>query len=104
MKGKMQGPAARGPFDAIMMRVAPPENLTYRRDTVGNVPGWWCKPDGARPDAAIVHLHGGWFNWGSAEAFCHLVGHIARSACAEAFVPDYRLAPEHPFPAAIEYA
>ena len=103
-KGKMQGPAARGAFNAIMMRVAPPESVSYRQDMVGDVPGWWCKPDGVRPGATIIHLHGGWFNWGSAEAFCHLVGHIARSADAEAFVPDYRLAPEHPFPAAIEDA
>jgi acetyl esterase/lipase len=47
-------------------------------------------------------LHGGWFNWGSSSAFRHLVGHIARSARATAFIPDYRLAPEHPFPAAVE--
>src|SRR3984957_12524349 len=65
------------------------------------IPGWWCEPLGALPGAAILHLHGGWFNWGSAEAYRHLVGHIARSAGAEAFVPDYRLAPEHTFPAAL---
>ncbi|WP_284946566.1 alpha/beta hydrolase [Acidisoma cladoniae] len=100
-KGKMQGPGARGPFDAIMLRVVAPEGVSYRQDTVGGVPGWWCEPDGARPDATILHLHGGWFNWGSAEAFRALVGHIARSAGAAAFVPDYRLAPEHPFPAAV---
>ena len=103
-KGKMQGPAARGPFDAITMRVVPPDGVAYRQETVGEVPGWWCQPEGVRPGATILHLHGGWFNWGSAEAFRHLVGHIARSAGADAFVPDYRLAPEHPFPAAIKDA
>jgi acetyl esterase/lipase len=51
---------------------------------------------------AILHLHGGWFNWGSAQAFGNLVGHIAACAGVEAFVPDYRLAPEHRFPAATE--
>lgn len=49
-----------------------------------------------------MHIHGGWFNWGSAQAFRHLAGHIAVSAGVAAFVPDYRLAPEHPFPAAAE--
>jgi epsilon-lactone hydrolase len=49
----------------------------------------------------ILHLHGGWFNWGSAQSFRHLVGHIAASAGANAFIPDYRLAPEHVFPAAV---
>jgi monoterpene epsilon-lactone hydrolase len=101
-KGKLEGTAARGPFEGIMNSVPPPDRVTYRPDTVGGVPGWWCRPDGARSDAVILHLHGGWFNWGSAEAFRHLVGHIAARAGVEAFVPDYRLAPENPFPAAVE--
>ena len=103
-KGRMHGVAGRVPFDAIMTRVARPEGVSYRQDTIGGVPGWWCEPAAALPGATILHLHGGWFGWGSAEAFRHLVGHIARSASAAAFVPDYRLAPEHPFPAAIEDA
>jgi epsilon-lactone hydrolase len=49
-----------------------------------------------------MHIHGGRFNWGSAQAFRHLAGHIAASAEVAAFVPDYRLAPEHPFPGASE--
>jgi len=74
------------------------------RIQIGGIPGWWCEPRSALPDAAILHLHGGWFNWGSARAYRNLVGQIARSAGANAFVPDYRLAPEHPFPAAGEDA
>ncbi len=103
-KGKMQGIAGRGPYDAIMMRVVQPEGISYRQETIGSVSGWWCEPTGALPGATILHLHGGWFNWGTAETFRHLVGHIARSAGAAAFVPDYRLAPEYPFPAANEDA
>ncbi len=103
-KGKMQGIAGRGPYDAIMMRVVQPEGVSYRQETIGSVSGWWCEPTGALPGATILHLHGGWFNWGTAETFRHLVGHIARSAGAAAFVPDYRLAPEYPFPAANEDA
>lgn len=103
-KGRMQGVAARGPYDAIMSRVASPAGVTYEADTVGGVAGWWCRPDNARTDGAILHLHGGWFNWGSAQAFRHLVGHIAARAEVPAFVPDYRLAPEHAFPAAINDA
>ena len=49
-----------------------------------------------------MHIHGGWFNWGSAQAFRNLAGHIASSAGVAVFVPDYRLAPEHPLPAAVE--
>jgi epsilon-lactone hydrolase len=104
LRGSMQGPAARAPYDAIMARVPAPEAVTHEADTVGGISGWWCRPAGARPGAALLHLHGGWFNWGSAQAFRHFVGHIARQAGADAFVPDYRLAPEHPFPAALDDA
>ena len=101
-KGKLQGLAARVPYDAIMVQVAAPAGIVYEADSVGGVPGWWCRPQAARPRQAVMHLHGGWFNWGSAQAFRHLAGHIAGSGGVAAFVPDYRLAPEHPFPAASE--
>jgi acetyl esterase/lipase len=103
-KGRMQGTAARAPFDGIMNRVKAPLGVTFHEDTVGGVSGWWCRPASVLPGKAILHLHGGWFNWGTAQAFRHLVGHIAAEAQVEAFIPDYRLAPEHPFPAAIEDA
>jgi acetyl esterase/lipase len=101
-KGRLQGTAARVPFDAIMEHVAAPEDVTYRTDHVGGVPGVWCHPKNARPGEVLLHIHGGWFNWGSAHAYRHLAGHIAAQAGVQAFVPDYRLAPEHPFPAAAE--
>ena len=101
-KGELRGVAARAPFEAIMGQVVEPAGVTFRPDTIGGVAGWWCEPVDAEPGAVILHAHGGWFNWGSAASFRHLVGHIARSARAKAFVPDYRLAPEHPFPAALD--
>jgi len=101
-KGSLRGTAARMPFDAIMEHVAVPEDVTFEDGAVGGVPGWWSKPNDAQPDAVVLHIHGGWFNWGSAKAFRNLVGHLAMHAGAVAFTPDYRLAPEHPFPAAAE--
>ena len=101
-KGKLAGTAARGPFDAVMERVAAPTDVTVAADTVGGIPGLWAKPARPRQGAAILHLHGGWFNLGTARAYRNFVGQIAASAGADAFVPDYRLAPEHLFPAAVE--
>jgi monoterpene epsilon-lactone hydrolase len=101
-KGRMRGTAARVPFDGIMERVAAPEGVTYDAGHVGGIDGVWCRPKNARPEEVVLHLHGGWFNFGSAHAFRHLVGHIAAQAGVQAFVPDHRLAPEHPFPAAPE--
>jgi len=101
MKGKLKGTAARGPFNDIMERVAEPEGVFFEAATVGGIAGWWAKPVKARKGGAIIHVHGGWFNWGTAQAFRHFAGQIALSAGADAFIPDYRLAPEHPFPAAV---
>lgn len=100
-KGLLRGVAARAPFDDIMGRVPAPAHLRYEQGEVGGIGGWWCHPDGARAGAAILHLHGGWFSWGSALTFRHLVGQIALRAKVSAFIPDYRLAPEHAYPAGL---
>jgi monoterpene epsilon-lactone hydrolase len=101
VKGKLQGAAARGPFDEVMERVAVPAGVTFEADTVGGISGFWAKPARPRKSAAIIHVHGGWFNFGAAHAYRNFVGHIASSAGADAFIPEYRLAPEHRFPAAV---
>src|SRR6266704_857164 len=101
-KGKLAGTAARGPFDAVMERVAAPAGVTFEADTVGGISGWWAKPARPRNGAAIIHVHGGWVSLGTASAYRNFVGHLASSAGAEAFIPDYRLAPEHRFLAAVE--
>jgi acetyl esterase/lipase len=64
LKGTLQGTAARQPFDAIMEHVPAPEGVRFEADTVGGVSGWWCRPSQAKSEHVILHLHGGWFNWG----------------------------------------
>ena len=102
VKGVTRGIEARGQFDALMESVSPHDGVTFEADTIGSIPGVWVYPADSRQDEAILHLHGGWFNFGSANAYGHLVGQIAARAGARTFVPDYRLAPEHPFPAATD--
>lgn len=104
LKGKMDGPAARGPFDEMMEQTPDAVGVTYEKAIVGGVPGLWCQPRNAQPGAVILYLHGGAYVGGSANAHRHFVGQIAACAEADAFVPDYRLAPEHPFPAAFDDA
>jgi monoterpene epsilon-lactone hydrolase len=89
-------------YDALMEGVSPRDDVRFESATVGGVPGLWVHPASSRSDEAILHVHGGWFNAGSATAYRHLVGQIAARAGTRAFVPDYRLAPEHPFPAAVD--
>ncbi len=101
-KGVPRGIEARGRFDALMESVLPRDDVTFEADALGGISGVWVYPANWRSDVAIIHLHGGWFNFGSAKAYRHLVGHIAARAGARAFIPDYRLAPESPFPAATD--
>jgi len=100
MKGKLRGTSARQPFDDIMGHVPAPDCIRYEPATIGGVAGLWCLPTKPPAAGAILYLHGGWYSWGTAAAYRHLVGHIVSRAGVPAFVPDYRLAPEHPFPAA----
>jgi monoterpene epsilon-lactone hydrolase len=102
VKGVPPGIEARGQFDALMGSVPPRDDVKFEADTLGGVPGLWVRPTDWRSDEAIVHLHGGWFSLGSAKAYRNLVGHIAARAGARAFIPEYRLAPEYPFPAATD--
>jgi monoterpene epsilon-lactone hydrolase len=95
---------ARPQYDAFMERVQPPDDVTFEFGKVGGIPGLWVRPASSRSGDAILHFHGGWFVAGSANAYRFLVGHIAARAETTAFVPEYRLAPEHPFPAAVDDA
>ena len=77
-------------------------NVTYEEGKVGGVAGWWCLPKGRDKSAVILYLHGGAYILGSAKAYRNFAGEIANHAGVAAFVLDYRLAPEHIFPAAID--
>lgn len=103
-KGKLAGPEARPLFAARMAATPAAAGVTYEAATVGGVPGHWCRPATSPADAALLYLHGGAYVLGSAEAFRNLAGQVAARAGVECFVPDYRLAPEHPFPAAVTNA
>jgi len=68
------------------------------------VNGLWAHPQGARRGAAILYFYGGGYVLGAPISRRKTAGHLALAAQARALVPAYRLAPEHPFPAAIEDA
>jgi epsilon-lactone hydrolase len=93
-KGARPGIEARGQFDALIESVLPRGDVTFEADTLGGVP--WVHPANWWSAEAIVHLYGGWFNFGFAKAYRHLVEHITARAGARAFIPDYRLALEYP--------
>ena len=62
---------------------------------------WICAP-GAPTDRMVLYLHGGGYIMGSLNTHRDLMGRISRAAQARVLGLDYRLAPEHPFPAAVD--
>jgi acetyl esterase/lipase len=72
--------------------------------TANGVPAEWTVTPGADRDAALLYLHGGGYVIGSLDSHRHLVAEAGRAFGTAALALDYRLAPEHPFPAAVEDA
>jgi monoterpene epsilon-lactone hydrolase len=74
------------------------------RDRIDGLEVEWLKPSNAPEDKLIMYLHGGAFITGSCTTHRPFVSHLARAAGVRAVMPEYRLAPEHPYPAAIDDA
>jgi acetyl esterase/lipase len=83
-----------------------PRGVRFEPGDCGGVRGEWVRCDAAAPPGgrAILYLHGGAYCVGSPRTHRSITGTLARLARASVFVPDYRLAPEHPFPAAMDDA
>ena len=72
--------------------------------TANGVRAEWFSTPSATDDAALLYLHGGGYVIGSLDSHRHLAAEAGRAAGCWALALDYRLAPEHPFPAAVEDA
>jgi acetyl esterase/lipase len=70
----------------------------------GTVKAEWVVPPAADTERVLLYFHGGGYVMGSINTHRAMVARMARAAGARALVIDYRLAPEHPFPAAVEDA
>src|SRR5262245_32424963 len=89
-------------FEDWQRATAEPEGVTYATTTIGGVPGVLVTPLDADPSQVMVVMHGGGFALGSSASHRKLAGHLAKACGTHAFVLDFRLAPEFPFPAQIE--
>ena len=81
----------------------PPE-VKVERVNAPTAPAEWLRPPSAAPGRVVLYLHGGGYVIGSPRSHRHLAAAIGGAAGASALLLDYRLAPEHPFPAAVEDA
>lgn len=89
-------------FDDWQRATAEPEGVTYKHTTIGGVPGILVTPLDADPRQIQIVLHGGGFALGSSASHRKLAGHLAKACRTYSFVADFRRAPEHKFPAAID--
>ena len=80
------------------------KGLKIEQGTLGGVPCEILTPNRAVNGRAVLYLHGGGYFCGSPLSYRHITGWLARKLGCRVLVPDYRLAPEHPFPAAADDA
>jgi monoterpene epsilon-lactone hydrolase len=81
-----------------------PAEVKVERVTAPTVPAEWLRPPGAVAGRVVLYLHGGGYVIGSSRSHRHLAAAIATAGQASALLLDYRLAPEHPYPAAVDDA
>jgi phosphinothricin tripeptide acetyl hydrolase len=95
----------RAQYDRAERVFPTPADVKIQRVSTPERPAEWLEPPGVSGDTGVVlYLHGGGYVIGSPRSHRHLAAAIARAAGARALTLDYRLAPEHPFPAALDDA
>jgi len=92
----------RGDWDAAFGGSTAPAK--YERVFAGGVDGEWIIPADAPEDKAILYFHGGGFRIGSVASHRDLIARIALASGCRVLAINYRLAPEHRFPAALDDA
>ena len=98
-------PEQRRRLELVTRLTLPARDVDYSAASCGGVPGEFVRARGvARGSGAILYLHGGAYCVGSHGTHRSVTSHLARRAGASIFVADYRLAPEHPCPAAVDDA
>jgi len=91
-------------FEEMMAAIPSPADVTTSSGSLGGIPAINVEAAGADPASVIFYLHGGAYAIGTAASSVGLASDLARRAGARLVTVDYRLAPEHPHPAAIDDA
>src|SRR5580692_4465091 len=99
LRSRQKASAAFTPGD----RLHPvPDDVRISEVTAGGVPAHWLAAPGAAADRVLLFLHGGGYEFGSLRSDGELAARLGRASGMRVLFPEYRLAPEHPFPAAID--
>jgi epsilon-lactone hydrolase len=95
---------ARAGFSQMVSSVPVATDVRFESLQLGRIPALASLTPGAAPERTLMYLHGGAFVVGSPHDYRSLSAELGRAVASRAVSPDYRLAPEHPFPAAVEDA
>ena len=79
-----------------------PRQVKIKRDVAEAVPVEWLIPPNVSSQSVICYIHGGAWTFGWTNLHRRMVSYISQAAASRALAVDYRLAPEYPFPAALE--
>lgn len=78
------------------------KGVKLTRSKIGDIPVEWVLAEGADPDLRLLYLHGGGWVSGSGGNYLPFAANLSAAAKCAVLLPDYRLAPEHPFPAGLD--
>lgn len=102
---KLDWPAQRGAWASMSPPAPVLRQIVREKAQVAGLAAEWFTPrEGATLPAVILYVHGGSFIYGSIETHRELLARLALACSARVCAIEYRLAPEHPFPAAFDDA
>jgi acetyl esterase/lipase len=94
----------RQAFEVMLTQSPVVPGVAFEQETAGGLPASWCIPAGAIREQVLLYLHGGGYVIGNSRAYRPMGSEFASRLRTRVLIPDYRLAPENPFPAALDDA
>ena len=94
-------PTLRKANGTEVQQIQKPKGLDWERIDIESIHGEWLSPPGASADAVILHIHGGGGVLGLSNSARSMTSYLSLACNLRILLPDYRLAPEHPFPSGL---
>jgi len=104
IKGILSIAQVRLGFEKLMADFPTQQDVHFQQLSIGKLSAAWVHAPGCTRDKVILFFHGGGYVAGSFHSHQDFIGRLAKATGCDVLAVDYRLAPEHPFPAALEDA
>lgn len=94
----------RNEFERLCAKFPVPDDIETEEVDAAGVPSLWVRAPGVSRDRTLLHFHSGGYVMGSPQGYREFAYRLSQAADAPVLLPDYRLAPDHPYPAPVEDA